>query len=152
MSSSGKSGSKASNPVKKASNSDTKSKTPSLKEKKIERKRHIFSPDEKQRVIEDALSKPGCVRLCRRMGVPRVDGSLYEGLRQQEPSKLENVLCKMMAFVAVAGRKTATDRDVKEALKAAKVLVVGYVNQKRGASKKPSTQPADKPVASKVEA
>jgi hypothetical protein len=116
---------------------NTKSASASLKDKKRDnvRKRRIFSATEKDEIIERSLSKPGCVRLARRSGIKRVEGSLYEALRYIGVNyHLVPVLRKMEAYVSVCKRKTATDRDAKEALKDCGIYVVGYGAQNRGAS------------------
>ncbi|KAG5179799.1 hypothetical protein JKP88DRAFT_158253, partial [Tribonema minus] len=63
------------------------------------------------------ITKPAIRRLCRRGGVKRISGLIYEEARGVLKVFLENVVCDAVTYTEHAKRKTVTSLDVVLALK-----------------------------------
>lgn len=63
------------------------------------------------------VTKPAIRRLCRRGGVKRISGLVYEEVRSILKKQLEDVLGKAITYTEHAKRKTVTSMDVVYALK-----------------------------------
>lgn len=75
------------------------------------RHRHV------QKDVMLGVTKPAIRRLCRRGGVKRINGYVYEETRQNCKSWLENIIKDVLVYCSHAKRKTVTAMDVVYALK-----------------------------------
>ena len=63
------------------------------------------------------VTKPAIRRLCRRSGVKRINGLVYEETRMNCKAWLENVIIDAITYAEHARRKTVTAMDIVYALK-----------------------------------
>ena len=63
------------------------------------------------------VTKPAIRRLCRRSGVKRINGLVYEETRQNCKAWLENVIIDAITYAEHARRKTVTAMDIVYSLK-----------------------------------
>lgn len=63
------------------------------------------------------ITKPAVRRLCRRGGVKRISGQVYDETRANCKQWLENVVKDALAYCEHARRKTVTAMDIVYALK-----------------------------------
>lgn len=98
-------------------------------------RRRLYTPEEKALIIEKAMSKPGCRRLCRRANVKRIDKSVYPLLRDFAVEDLSNLMRVVIAHVNVCDRKTITKKDVRDGAKQRRLLVIGYGEPTKKSSK-----------------
>lgn len=73
-----------------------------------------------RKVLRDniqGITKPAIRRLCRRGGVKRISGLIYEETRGVLKVFLENVIRDAVTYTEHARRKTVTSKDVVYALK-----------------------------------
>lgn len=74
------------------------------------------------------VTKPAIRRLCRRSGVKRINGLVYEETRGNCKAWLENVLKDTIAYTEHARRSTVTAMDVVYALKRHGQVLYGFNN------------------------
>lgn len=82
-----------------------------------------------RRVLKDnitGITKPAIRRLCRRGGVKRISGQVYEETRGITKEFLENMIRDSITYTEHARRKTVTVEDVVYALKRQGKTLYGY--------------------------
>ena len=72
------------------------------------------------------VTKPAIRRLCRRGGVKRINGLVYEETRGTCKAYLENVIKDAITYCEHARRKTVTAMDIVYALKRHGCKLYGY--------------------------
>lgn len=72
------------------------------------------------------ITKPAIRRLCRRGGVKRISGTLYEESRGVLSMFMENVIIDAQAYAEHARRKTITVLDIVYALKRQGRTIYGF--------------------------
>lgn len=72
------------------------------------------------------ITKPAIRRLCRRGGIKRIGGLVYEETRAVLKAWLENVLKDALTYCTHAHRKTVTAADVVYALKRNGQILYGF--------------------------
>jgi len=75
---------------------------------------------------ENGITKPAIRRLCRRGGIKRIGGHMYQETRAILKAWLENVLRDSLTYCTHARRKTLTATDVVYALKRQGQTLYGF--------------------------
>ena len=75
------------------------------------------------------VTKPAIRRLCRRSGVKRINGLVYEETRGNCKGWLENVIIDALTYCEHARRKTITAMDIIFALKRQGQKLYGFGDQ-----------------------
>lgn len=86
-------------------------------------------PRRHQKLLRDniqGITKPAIRRLCRRGGVKRISGFIYEEARGVLKVFLERVIGDAVTYTEYANRKTVTAMDVVYALKRQGRTIYGY--------------------------
>lgn len=84
-------------------------------------KRHKYSSD-----TLNGLTRPAIRRLCRRAGVVRISGTIYDNIRLRAKVYLENIIHRSLFYMEHARRKTLSVPDVACTLKIMGQAVYGY--------------------------
>lgn len=72
------------------------------------------------------ITKPAIRRICRRGGVKRISGLVYEEVRSALKKQLETIIRDSVAYTEHARRKTVTAQDVVYALKRNNMTLYGF--------------------------
>ena len=72
------------------------------------------------------ITKPVIRRMCRRAGIKRISGMIYEDIRALLKVFVENTLVDANTYAEYARRKTITANDILYALKRHGQTVYGY--------------------------
>ena len=72
----------------------------------------------RQRVVDEleGLNKPSLVRLARRGGVKRIEGTVYENVRRKVDRYMGDVIRDALLYAQHARRTTVTTMDMVHAL------------------------------------
>jgi len=72
------------------------------------------------------ITKPAIRRICRRGGVKRINGQVYEVVRNKLKLKLEDIIRDSVTYTEHARRKTVSAQDVVYALKRNNMTLYGF--------------------------